>query len=436
MTNAKHGGPVSAQRISDWKAGRNVPARFESLLPVLLVLIDRARRRSDAIRPELVNLRLWKTLWEHAQPVTIRKASTAGESPFRGVAHYTGADSEFFTGRDRAVRDVTALVDAAAKARGHRRLVALVGAAGTGKTSLLEAGVTPALMSSTTAPWEVLTTRLDDDAVAALEATLAGAQRLLGGRHLVIIDGFEMFASSCLDHETRVSIVRLLLSLTEVAVVLLSVRADGVAGCGRFPELADTLARRSYLLDAMDLDELRTVITEPPKRHGIKVEPGIEELLLTAIVGSITHPRRRNVEASTLSILSVTMHAIWQEREATRLSVAGYRRIGGVEGVLHDAAESVWKELAPSQRSHAKRLILGLVSVRRDTDETRRRVSHAELSCLVGNSPAPAAVLDRLVRARLISVADDHVCLSHDLLLTWPRLMEWLEAYRLAQAAG
>ncbi|MFE7743024.1 hypothetical protein [Nocardia sp. NPDC057455] len=434
--NAQHAGPVSAQRISDWKAGRNVPARFETLLPVLLVLIDRVRRRRAEIRSDLVSLRLWKTLWEHAKPATMRRAAAAAGSPFRGAAHYTGADTAFFTGRDRAIREVTALVDAAADARGHQRLLALVGATGTGKTSLLEAGLAPALRSSTTSRWEVRTTRLGDDAVGSLEAAIAESARRgrsAGDRQLVIIDGFEWFTAPCRDDETQASVVRLLLSLTEVAVVLISLRADGVVGCRRFPVLADTLARRSYLLAAMDLDELRTVITEPPRRHGIKVEPGVEELLLTAIVGGI-HRRRRRVEASTLSILSATMHAIWQEREATRLTVAGYRRVGGVEGVLHEAAESVWAELSARQRSHAKRLILSLVSVRRDADEARRRVSYPELSCLMSGSADRAAVLERLIESRLVTIAADHVCLSHDLVLAWPRLTEWLEAGRPAAA--
>ncbi|MGV9721998.1 nSTAND1 domain-containing NTPase [Nocardia beijingensis] len=440
VKNSQHVGPVSAQRISDWKSGRNVPARFEVLLPVLLVLIDHIRRRKERIQPDLVSLKAWKALWEHAQPAKTRRSSAAAGSPFRGAAHYTHADRADFTGRDRAVQDVIALVDAATNATGSERLVALIGATGAGKTSLLEAGLAPALRSSGTWRWSVLTTQFGDDPVGSLEAVTARSVQLhreaaehpagdRSARQLVIIDGFEIFTSPRLARETQLAVLRLLLSLTEVAVVMLSLRADGAAGCREFPVLADTLACRGYQLGALDLDELRTVITEPARRHGIKIEPGVEELLLTAIVGSITARRRRGPgEGSALSILSVTMHAIWSEREPTRLTVASYRRVGGVEGVLHRAADTVWEELSVTERPHAKRIILALISVRRDADETRRRVPHAELHDIIGESSVRAAVLDKLVQSRLVTIAADHACLSHDLILTWPRLTEWLDA--------
>ncbi|MFC9998543.1 WD40 repeat domain-containing protein [Nocardia sp. NPDC127526] len=140
----KRTGGASAQRISDWKAGRNVPARFESLLPVVLTLADLARKSGGDLTRELAEPREWQRLWQSATTWTPEDDSEAA-CPYLGLNSYRRENRDLFFGRTRPTTELTALVRDAAG------IVAVVGASGAGKSSLLAAGLAPAF-----AEWEVI----------------------------------------------------------------------------------------------------------------------------------------------------------------------------------------------------------------------------------------------------------------------------------------
>ncbi|WP_374190637.1 ABC transporter ATP-binding protein, partial [Streptomyces sp. CRB46] len=148
---------VSAQRISDWRRAKNVPAQFPALAAVLHVLIPQARRaRPDPITPGLYDLAQWQRLWERAvaDPTGERATPAPGEEehppdrapggvcPYRGLAAYRQQDAGWFFGRERSTAAFVAQLRAAENTGG---LVMLVGASGAGKSSLLNAGLVPAL---------------------------------------------------------------------------------------------------------------------------------------------------------------------------------------------------------------------------------------------------------------------------------------------------
>ncbi|MBI0375841.1 hypothetical protein JBE27_06015, partial [Streptomyces albiflaviniger] len=151
---------VSAQRISDWRRAKNVPAQFAALAAVLHVLIPDARRsRPVPVSPGLYDMARWQRLWERAlaDPVGDRPAPAAEEEegppaegpavpggvcPYRGLASYRRQDARWFFGRERSTDALVTQLHAAEKTGG---LVVLVGASGAGKSSLLNAGLVPAL---------------------------------------------------------------------------------------------------------------------------------------------------------------------------------------------------------------------------------------------------------------------------------------------------
>lgn len=137
-------GGASAQRISDWKAGRNVPARFESLLPVVLTLIDLARKKATALPRELADPKEWQRLWQAATTWN-PEDDTEAACPYPGLTAYGPENRALFFGRTRATAELTDLVRAA------DGIVAVIGASGAGKSSLLAAGLTPALTD-----WETI----------------------------------------------------------------------------------------------------------------------------------------------------------------------------------------------------------------------------------------------------------------------------------------
>ncbi|NEB09701.1 hypothetical protein G3I32_12645, partial [Streptomyces coelicoflavus] len=153
---------VSAQRISDWRRAKNVPAQFPALAAVLHVLIPQARRaRPVPVSAGLYDLVQWQRLWERAladpttgerpappaadeQPAAEVPGAPGGVCPYRGLAAYRRQDAGWFFGRDRSTRALVAQLDATGDTGG---LVMLVGASGAGKSSLLNAGLVPALRS-------------------------------------------------------------------------------------------------------------------------------------------------------------------------------------------------------------------------------------------------------------------------------------------------
>ncbi|CAM5329502.1 hypothetical protein STENM327S_05275 [Streptomyces tendae] len=154
---------VSAQRISDWRRAKNVPAQFPALAAVLHVLIPQARRaRPVPVSAGLYDLAQWQLLWERAvadptgerpaptsaaeQPSAEGPAAPGGVCPYRGLAAYRRQDADWFFGRERSTRALVAQLHATRDTGG---LIMLVGASGAGKSSLLNAGLVPALRAGT-----------------------------------------------------------------------------------------------------------------------------------------------------------------------------------------------------------------------------------------------------------------------------------------------
>ncbi|MFD9549752.1 ATP-binding protein [Nocardia salmonicida] len=429
---------ISAQRISDWKAGRNAPSRFETLLPVLLVLIDGARRRGRASRVELVNLRGWNQLWRQAQPQRSARsdAEPTDTSHFPGSEPYSRAHAPWFTGRGSAIEQLVRSVNGAANAAGAGRIVILTGATGVGKSSLLAAGLTPALEEL--GPWSVRTVVADVDPAPALHAVLSDLESGHDAAHhvldharaetVVVIDQFERVLT---DPDTGpATAMALLRRLVEFAVVLISVRSPQLTDCASSTFLHEATQNRTYSLAPMRADELRTVVTELERSHGTKVEAGLADVVTAEIGGIRNDTTRLGHEPAELAILSQTLRAMSEQSAVARFSIDGYRRINGVRGVVHTMADKFWDQLPDDRRTIAQRILLGLVAVRDDIDDTRRRVSFAELRRTLGPDPAATAVLRALVDSRLISMDRDTAYLGHDLLLTWRRLTDWIEAER------
>lgn len=249
-------------------------------------------------------------------------------------------------------------------------------------------------------------------------------------RLLIVIDQFERFFSRLLDHNARTSILASLVQLTDRSTVLISLRADRLSACRSYPVLAEAVERGAYELVPAHSEELRSVVTDAVLRNGAGADSGLDEVIVTALTGNRGGPQAAPGEPGEISLMSCTLKAIWREREAGRLTIAGFRRIGGVAGPLYAAADAIWEQLTPTQQPVAKQILLSLVSVCRDADDSRRRLPISDLRRLVGADPASEAVLDRFVDAHLVTMDRADAYLGHELLLRWPRLARWIEKGR------
>ncbi|WP_218717324.1 MULTISPECIES: NACHT and WD repeat domain-containing protein [unclassified Nocardia] len=416
MRNTQTGTP-SAQRISDWKAGRNVPARFESLLPVILTLVELTEKAQHQLPRRLADPHEWRRLWQES--VTWTATASEGDTcPYPGLRAFRAEERALFFGREQAT---TAFVDLVRATTG---IVVLIGASGAGKSSLLAAGLRPALdlPSATMTPGTAPT--------AGLAAALGPDLRVL------VVDQFEELFTLCPDEAERSAFLTALAELTsrprDPLTVVLALRADFYERCLHHPILRDSLQHNDYLLGPMSLDEVSRAITGPAAAAGLTLEQGLEELVLTELRGLGAHADTDGYDPGALPLLSHVMAATWQQREGRKLTVAGYRTAGAVAGSVAETAESAWSELTPAQQDAAQELLGSLVTVGQDTRDTRRVVGRTELLARGADPTAAGQALDVLAASRLLALDADSVQFSHEIVLTaWPRLRGWIDTDRV-----
>ncbi|MEU1804903.1 hypothetical protein [Streptomyces sp. NPDC019937] len=474
---------VSAQRISDWRRAKNVPAQFAALAAVLHVLIPDARRlRPAPVSTGLYDMAQWQRLWERAvaDPVGERPPAAADEEekpaadapavpgavcPYRGLAAYRQQDARWFFGRERSTEALVTQLRATERTGG---LVMLVGASGAGKSSLLNAGLVPALekgalgdgdgrgravlqLAPGTDPLAELTRRIPRlaDVVrtkapgtprfagAVREAVTAWAEETSAAtRPVVIVDQFEEAFTLGTDETARRTFIQLLHAACSPAgtgdpapvLVVLGIRADFYEQCLAYPELADALQHRHMVLGPLTVAELREAVTGPAKAVGLELEPGLAELIVREV--SADGPGGTH-DAGVLPLLSHALLATWQRRKAGRLTLAGYRAAGGIQGAVAATAERAWSGLDPAARTAARLLLLRLVRLGEDTQATRRRGTRRQLSEESTEPGKTQESLEALVRARLVTLDAETVEITHEALLhAWPRLRDWIDEGR------
>jgi WD40 repeat protein/DNA-binding SARP family transcriptional activator/KaiC/GvpD/RAD55 family RecA-like ATPase len=368
------------------------------------------------------------------------------QPPYKGLMPFEPEDSALFFGRDATV---AALIDRL----GGQRLVVVVGASGTGKSSLVRAGVLAslredALPGSSAWPTVLMTPgahpmaelaaqlprrvgvsasalldELDGDVrTLDLAARQAVADLPRGTRAIVVIDQFEELFTLCRDEAERHRFVDLLVHAATVAggatTVLLAVRADFYGHCGAHPELARIIGAGTTLLSPMTPDEMATAIDAPARVAGLRLEPGLSDVVLRDLAA----------EPGALPLLSHALLETWMRRRGRTLTHDGYREAGGVRGAIANTAESVYGRLDTSEQALAHQVVVRLTELGEGTEDTRRRVTVAELSTAADGAGRLAALLRTLVDARLVTTSEAGVELAHEALIReWPRLRDWLE---------
>ena len=315
--------------------------------------------------------------------------------PFKGLAPFEAADEEFFFGRERLVDELVGRLQDAP-------LLAIVGASGSGKSSLLRAGLLPALGR------EYALVRPGDPLPS------------IGEVSVLAVDQFEELFAPVIGEEERHAFVE---ALVETAwdperrtVVLIALRADFFGHLAPYVELADLVGAHQVLLGPLTTAELRRAIEGPAERTGLEVEPALVDALVDDVAG----------EPGGLPLLSTALVDVWREREGSTLTLAAYERSGGVRGAVGRHADAAFRSLREDERQVARRILLRLVTGGGGEALTRRRVSRAELDA--DSDEQVARVLAILVERRLLVADDGSVELVHEALLEqWPRLKLWLE---------
>lgn len=371
-------------------------------------------------------------------------------TPYRGLARYEPEHADWFHGREPLVRAVLAwLADRSAQGCG---LLFVIGPSGSGKSSLLRAGVLPAvgqpwiLMTPGARPILELALHLADGvgiAVDDLEQMLrddpGGAATVVRARceamALLVIDQFEELFSMCDREDERALLATALAALAAPAGddpgrfrVVLGMRDDFYAAATHYPQLVESLQDGQVLVGPMTEDELRQAIVAPAGRAGLRMEPGLVELLVRDVTSTFDTSGAHDIGA--LPLLSHALLMTWERRQGYTLTVASYQDSGGIGGAISTSADRVYLSLDQDDRELAGIIFRRLVHHDDSTPTTRRRVRLDELR-IAGSADGVDRVIHEFVTHRLLTSGADGIEITHEALIpAWPRLRKWLDADR------
>jgi WD40 repeat protein len=410
-----------------------------------------------------------RRLLELAASVRREDAPATGLPPYKGLLHFDEADVDLFFGREALTAKLVARTLASVATPGAPRFLAVVGASGSGKSSLVRAGLIPALrwapesaawpvyvLTPTSHPLEALAASLLGEAKvplarAALAAELAGEpgrlhralqqqMQLASVTHtLLVVDQFEELFTLCRENAERRAFVDNLLGAAcepvGSALVVIALRADFYARCAEYANLREALAQYQEYIGVMTADELRWAIEKPARRGHWELEPGLVDLLLRDVGADGERPP----EPGALPLLSHALLETWQRRRGHTLTLSGYAASGGVRGAIAETADALFHDqLTPAQRAIARHIFLQLTELGEDDaiPDTRRRVALSDLIAQHDRTASVRDVLTLLADARLITTDKETAEVAHEALIReWPTLRGWLtedrEALRL-----
>lgn len=333
-------------------------------------------------------------------------------APYLGLRAYQAEDSALFFGREALTDQLVELV-----VSGPASPVVVVGSSGSGKSSLLRAGV-QARLAEAAVPVKVISPSSDP---GAFLADPAGVEP----NGVLIVDQFEELFTSGASAEQARTVVAGIGSLHAAGTaVVLALRADFFDRALELPDLAAWLGTHQVVVGPLSTEDLRRIVTEPARVAGIEVEDGLVELLVAdATAGSST---RAGMDAGALPLASHALYVTWLAASGRRLTLEQYRSVGRLPGAIAQTAESVHEGLDPAAENVERATLLRLVHVGAGTVDTRRVADAREFS-----TQEHRDVVAAYVAARLLTSDRGQVQIAHEALLTaWPRMQEWLDADR------
>lgn len=437
------------------------PGRLEEGLPRIAEHWHDVMQRGMAVAPEerYSSIESWQAAVhdvlaeEAAESTTLADATTldlagrpvSADCPYKGLGAYQPEDADRFFGREALTEELVRRLQA------HNVLV-VGGPSGSGKSSLVRAGLIPELKAgavTNSAGWRISLMTPGRDALSELYFHLA--QSMGGGSPAVglddvashpalarrlahptgteaplvlVIDQFEeLFTlSPPAQREPFIAALSAMTDPADAAVrVVIAVRADFYAACAQIPWLAERITENQVLVGPMTPAEMRRAITEPAREAGLYLERN----LIDAIVDVAGN------EAGSLPLVGHALVETWKRRKGATMTLEGYRAAGGVAGAIAQTADVTFEQrFNPAEQEAARRLFLRLVTPGEGAGDTRRIIERAEIEA-DATPEMTRRIVEQLTEARLLTITDKDVQITHEALLrSWPRLRGWIDEAR------
>jgi KaiC/GvpD/RAD55 family RecA-like ATPase len=391
--------------------------------------------------------------------------------PYLGLRAFREEDSAFFFGREAFTERLVEAVE-------RTPFLAVVGPSGSGKSSVVQAGLIPALRKGAlegSKAWEFAIFRPGKNPLKQMAASLVSllepemdevtrlakvgeladylkegqvsladaAGRILEKRHyatqaagaervVLVADQFEELFTYKESELVREIFLSHLLDAAEERdgplTVVLTLRADFYSHCLGVRPLADRLEGRVINIGPMTEEELGRAVEEPAGSVGVHFEAGLVERFLEDVRG----------EPGALPLLEFALTELWEKRRGGLLTHQAYEEFDGVGGAIAQRAEREYGRFSEEEKKFAKRIFLNLITPGEETEDVRRRAALAEI---LPEEPIPAdsvrAVVKALADARLITTGreeasgEETVEVAHEALIRgWERLKGWVQEDR------
>jgi WD40 repeat protein/uncharacterized caspase-like protein/energy-coupling factor transporter ATP-binding protein EcfA2 len=391
-----------------------------------------------------------------------------GICPYMGLQAFTEADAQYFHGRESLTQKLLQEVQ-------RNACLAVVGASGSGKSSVVQAGLMAQLRQGKQIPdsdrWWIARMRPGERPLTALAKRLADAgtnqqAQIEGLLHqgaegfvqwvrsrpepmiLLVIDQFEeLFTLSPAEDRSR--FLELILESLKYASdrfkLVFTLRADFIAACLENPELADIVQNSSIFVSPTLSDEdYRQVILRPAEQVGLIVKPGLVEVLLQQL----------NRRSGNLPLLEFVLEQLWQYREMGALTLRAFQhQVGGLQGALERKAQAVYDNFNPNAQECARWIFLSLTQLGDGNEDTRRKIFRSDLAVSKFTPELIDRTLQALADAKLIVVDVDEALvgqgkglvvthasseslpvsieIAHEILIQhWSTLRWWLDENR------
>jgi len=391
-------------------------------------------------------------------------------NPYKGLRAFTQKDAADFFGRDSLIEELTdrvkSMLTSGQPGAPTVRLLAVIGPSGSGKSSVVMAGLLPQLqrdalpgsqqwvylepMVPGTHPLEALTLTLaphfpdrsvktlredlEEESARGLHLLTTQLVKVPGQKVVLLIDQFEeLFILTTSEEERQHFIDLLVTAMTEThgsVIVLLTLRADFYDRPLSYPSLSRLIVRQQVVVEPMDMHDLRVVIKRPAVLPDVQL--GFEGNLVGDLLFEVQG------QAGALPLLQFTLEQLFERRNGHTLTLQAYQEIGGVKGALAKHAEDTYRALPSEEhRKLARALFLRLIEPGiTDQDTTRRRATLSELTLPTAKeTELLQQVSAHFLTARLLTTNEiagtPIIEVSHEALIReWPRLIDWLREAR------
>jgi WD40 repeat protein/DNA-binding SARP family transcriptional activator/energy-coupling factor transporter ATP-binding protein EcfA2 len=423
----------------------------ERLRELLMLALYRAGRQSDAlsvyqetrrvlgteigVEPSAALQRLEQRILDHdptldgRDPLTVvASPGTERRNPYKGLRAFEESDAADFFGRTELV---DRLVDRLTGRGESGRFIVLAGPSGSGKSSVIRAGLIPRIRGGSIAGLGdavIVTMFPGRDPMASLRAVLPDGG--IVGPLVLVIDQFEeLFTLADADgqREFVAALVEMVADATTETRILVTIRADFLDRPMQQPDLARLLHQGLELVPPLDQHEVRASIVEPAARVGVHLEP---DLVAEMVHDVAAHP-------AALPLLQYALTDLFERSTGDSVTLGEFHAGGGILGALSRRAEDLYRVMDDAEREAVRQLFLRLVTIADGSQHVRRRVSRSELAELPIDQDSLAHVIDRLGDHRLLifdrepESLDATVEIPHEALLReWPRLRGWIEESR------